>query len=169
MNMFPRRDFSRCSRVSLAMLLCVFVSRNAFCQLEHFKPNIFRGSVTRCAHPDEQHTPSEPSELTRQSSSSEAGRRYDFEEYRGVYRRLISDESWPRVLRIVVVGPSGETFRRDVQESVFKVLGWDPITVTVDERTRWQSVKLDVRFITPDDFCALHSDLQTIQGVQSVL
>ena len=49
-------------------------------------------------------------------------------------------------MRIVVVGPSGEGFRQDVQElrshlfmwpgvlecqdSVFKVLGWDPITVT---------------------------------------
>ena len=154
------------------VLSILVIRMYAFCQLGNREP-FGRGAVVRHANLHEHHEPSKPDEVTRQSSDDESenevGRRYNFEEYRGVYRRLISDESWPRVLRIVVVGPSGEAFRQNVQDSVFKVLGWDPITVTVDERTRWQSVKLDVRFITPDDFCALHSDLQTIKGVQSVL
>lgn len=97
------------------------------------------------------------------------GRNYNFEEYRGVYRRLISDETWPQVLRIVVVGPIGDAFRQTVEEATPKVLGWDPLSVIVNERTRWQSLKLDVRFTTPDDFCALHSYLKTIEGVKTVL
>mmetsp|Transcript_51049 Transcript_51049/g.114713 ORF Transcript_51049/g.114713 Transcript_51049/m.114713 type:complete len:178 (+) Transcript_51049:70-603(+) len=119
--------------------------------------------------PQPQHLGAESAGMREPEVVTQAPRSYNFEEYRGVYRRLISDETWPQVLRIVVVGPIGDEFRQTVEDAAPKVLGWDALTITVNTRTRWQSVKLDVRFTNPDDFCALHSYLKTIDGVKTVL
>ncbi|CAJ1372270.1 unnamed protein product [Effrenium voratum] len=164
--MVEASSLRRCVRASLAGVMVMVMQSYLFCLLGEHGASRLQGMARR----DSLHERSEVSRVVRQENDPDSGvSRYNFEEYRGIYKRLISDESWPRVMRIVVVGPRGDGFRQDVQDAVIKVLGWDPITVTVDERTRWQSMRLDIRFINPDDFCALHSYLQTIDGIQSVL
>eukprot|EP00931_Biecheleriopsis_adriatica_P044440 TRINITY_DN25424_c0_g1_i2.p1 TRINITY_DN25424_c0_g1~~TRINITY_DN25424_c0_g1_i2.p1 ORF type:complete len:164 (-),score=21.01 TRINITY_DN25424_c0_g1_i2:50-541(-) len=93
---------------------------------------------------------------------------FDMDEYGGLYRRL-EKETWPSTMRLVAVGPIGDEFREAVEASVVKVLGWDPVDIEVEKRSRWQSIRMKVRCITPDDFCALHSYLKTVDGVKSVL
>eukprot|EP00439_Symbiodinium_sp_Y106_P047625 s207_g6.t1 len=164
-------SYPRLTLLSLCGLLAAIAGRaDVFCQPRQPRDSARGVHLARCADPEHHDMTSlhfadarQSGEVGGSSSASQAvqapGRNYNFEEYRGVYRRLISDETWPQVLRIVVVGPIGDEFRQTVEEATPKVLGWDPLSVIVSERTRWQSLKLDVRFTNPDDFCALHRSL----------
>mmetsp|Transcript_38915 Transcript_38915/g.82876 ORF Transcript_38915/g.82876 Transcript_38915/m.82876 type:complete len:202 (-) Transcript_38915:77-682(-) len=102
-------------------------------------------------------------------SEPDASRGYDVDEYGSLWRALAKDRGWPSVQRFSAVGPIGEDFPQAVSKCVSEVLGWDPVKVSREPRTRWQAVRLEVRCMSPDDFCAIHSCLKRLDGVKSVL
>lgn len=96
-------------------------------------------------------------------------RGFDVEEYSRIWSALAQEKAWPSVHRFTVVGPVGDEFKRSAASTVTNTLGWDAESVTGELKSRWQSVRLDVRCATPDDFCALHSRLKSLPDVRFLL
>ncbi|CAE8654825.1 unnamed protein product, partial [Polarella glacialis] len=96
-------------------------------------------------------------------------RGFDVNEYHNIWKALSDEKAWPSVQRFSVVGPAGGDFAAAVQAQVADTLGHEPEKVATEPRQRWQSVRLDVRCATPDDFCALHSRLKSLEGVKFLL
>lgn len=96
-------------------------------------------------------------------------RGYDVNEYKSIWQALTQEKSWPSMQRFSVVGPAGDAFALSVQARVVETLGWDAAEVKTEPRSRWQSVRLEVRCTSPDDFCALHSNLKSLEGVRFLL
>ena len=101
----------------------------------------------------------------------DATRGYDVEEYAGVWHKLAqTDHPWPQRHTIAVVGPLSDEFAAAAVSCVHSVLGEAAGThVSREERTRWQSVRLQVVCKSPDDFCAVHSKLSRLDGVKMVV
>eukprot|EP00441_Pelagodinium_beii_P036886 CAMPEP_0197634488 /NCGR_PEP_ID=MMETSP1338-20131121/10568_1 /TAXON_ID=43686 ORGANISM="Pelagodinium beii, Strain RCC1491" /NCGR_SAMPLE_ID=MMETSP1338 /ASSEMBLY_ACC=CAM_ASM_000754 /LENGTH=182 /DNA_ID=CAMNT_0043206359 /DNA_START=67 /DNA_END=612 /DNA_ORIENTATION=- len=102
------------------------------------------------------------------SSNAERGpdpsRGFDVEEYRNIWSALSKERQWPSVQRFAVVGPAGGDFAAAVEARVAETLGRKPEQVSTEPRSRWQSVRMDVQCTSPDDFCALHSRLKSLEG-----
>ena len=93
------------------------------------------------------------------------------EEYAGVWHKLAqTDHPWPQRHTIAVVGPLSDEFAAAAETCVHSVLGEAAVPhVSREERTRWQSVRLQVVCKSPDDFCAVHSKLSRLDGVKMVV
>ena len=105
------------------------------------------------------------------SRAPDATRGYDVEEYAGVWSKLAqTDHPWPQRHTIAVVGPLSDEFAAAAEACVHSVLGEAAAAhVSREERTRWQSVRLQVVCKSPDDFCAVHSKLSRLDGVKMVV
>mmetsp|Transcript_95595 Transcript_95595/g.270306 ORF Transcript_95595/g.270306 Transcript_95595/m.270306 type:complete len:213 (-) Transcript_95595:173-811(-) len=103
------------------------------------------------------------------AAEPDASRGFDVAEYRGLWQVLAREKAWPSVQRFAVVGPAGEEFAGQVVACVVRTLCWDPVQVSSEPRSRWQSVRVEVRCTSPDDFCALHSNLKRLDGVRFIL
>ena len=105
------------------------------------------------------------------SDAPDASRGYDVEEYAGVWHKLAqTDHPWPQRHTIAVVGPLSDEFAAAAEACVHSVLGEAAVPhVSREERTRWQSVRLQVVCKSPDDFCAVHSKLSRLDGVKMVV
>uniref|UniRef100_A0A7S4VLV7 Uncharacterized protein n=1 Tax=Alexandrium monilatum TaxID=311494 RepID=A0A7S4VLV7_9DINO len=110
-----------------------------------------------------------PGSFPGAGAGPDPSRGYDVNEYKGIWNSLSQEQSWPSMQRFSVVGPAGEEFARTVQVRVVETLGWDAAEVKTEPRSRWQSVRLEVRCTSPDDFCALHSSLKSLEGVRFLL
>ena len=104
-------------------------------------------------------------------SKPDATRGYDVEEYAGVWHKLAQTEHpWPQRHTIAVVGPLSDDFAAAAETCVHSVLGEAAVPhVSREERTRWQSVRLQVVCKSPDDFCEVHSKLSRLDGVKMVV
>ena len=112
-----------------------------------------------------------PSRRCTNSDAPDATRGYDVEEYAGVWHKLAQTEHpWPQRHTIAVVGPLSDEFAAAAEACVHSVLGEAAVPhVSREERTRWQSVRLQVVCKSPDDFCAVHSKLSRLDGVKMVV
>ena len=92
------------------------------------------------------------------------------EQYAGVWHKLAqTDHPWPQRHTIAVVGPLSEEFAAAAEACVRSVLGEAAAHVSREERTRWQSVRLQITCKSPDDFCEVHSKLSRLDGVKMVV
>ena len=105
------------------------------------------------------------------SDAPDATRGYDVEEYAGVWHKLAQTEHpWPQRHTIAVVGPLSDDFAAAAETCVHSVLGEAAVPhVSREERTRWQSVRLQIVCKSPDDFCEVHSKLSRLDGVKMVV
>ena len=104
------------------------------------------------------------------SGAPDATRGYDVEQYAGIWQKLAQTEHpWPQRHTIAVVGPLSDEFAAAAEACVHSVLGEAAAHVSREERTRWQSVRLQVVCKSPDDFCAVHSKLSRLDGVKMVV
>mmetsp|Transcript_6371 Transcript_6371/g.11637 ORF Transcript_6371/g.11637 Transcript_6371/m.11637 type:complete len:165 (-) Transcript_6371:315-809(-) len=94
---------------------------------------------------------------------------YDVQEYGKIWQALSEEKEWPKVQRFSVIGPAGEEFLSSVKSLVLDTMGQPPEKIEVIPKTRFQSVRLDVRCASPDDFCLLHSRLKTIPNAKFLL
>eukprot|EP00420_Gonyaulax_spinifera_P022838 CAMPEP_0197916132 /NCGR_PEP_ID=MMETSP1439-20131203/81440_1 /TAXON_ID=66791 /ORGANISM="Gonyaulax spinifera, Strain CCMP409" /LENGTH=197 /DNA_ID=CAMNT_0043538127 /DNA_START=35 /DNA_END=628 /DNA_ORIENTATION=- len=139
-------------------------------------------SAAATAHDDSGPTPvpaaASTSLLTTMAASSGAtigtqgpdtSRGFDPVEYKNIWQALSQEKSWPSVQRFSVVGPAGEVFVKSVESCVVGALGWEPVEVSTQPRSKWQSVRIGVRCASPDDFCTVHSRLKGLDGVRFIL
>eukprot|EP00933_Yihiella_yeosuensis_P072845 TRINITY_DN81384_c0_g1_i1.p1 TRINITY_DN81384_c0_g1~~TRINITY_DN81384_c0_g1_i1.p1 ORF type:complete len:191 (-),score=27.27 TRINITY_DN81384_c0_g1_i1:116-688(-) len=101
--------------------------------------------------------------------SPDPTRGFSIDEYGSIWKALSNEKTWPSVQRFSVVGPMGDEFAGAVQAKVSETLGRQAENVAFEPRKKWQSVRLDVRCESPDDFCALHSGLKSLDGVKFLL
>ncbi|CAJ1383154.1 unnamed protein product [Effrenium voratum] len=100
----------------------------------------------------------------------DASRGYDVEEYAKIWHMLQEKtETWPCVQKFSIIGPAGDDFVAQVQEAVSSSLGAEAEKVSTVPKQRWQSVRLDVRCASPDDFCLLHSRLKSLPNARFLL
>lgn len=102
-------------------------------------------------------------------AAPDATRGYDVAEYAGVWNQLARGQPWPQSHTISVVGPANEEFAAAAEACVRDELGGDAVSVSRNERKRWQAVRLDVLCGSPDDFCAVHARLRRLEGVKMVV
>ncbi|OLQ04468.1 hypothetical protein AK812_SmicGene12445 [Symbiodinium microadriaticum] len=103
-----------------------------------------------------------------EAAGPDATRGYDVQEYGKIWQALAQEKQWPSVQRFSVIGPSGAEFLETVKGVVSSTTGEEPEKIEVVAKTRFQSVRLDVRCASPDDFCLLHSRLKSIPKARFV-
>jgi len=104
-----------------------------------------------------------------ETAGPDATRGYDIQEYGKIWQALAQEKQWPSVQRFSVIGPSGAEFLETVKGVVSSTTGGEPEKIEVVTKTRFQSVRLDVRCASPDDFCLLHSRLKSIPKARFLL
>lgn len=82
---------------------------------------------------------------------------------------LKQSHEWPHTQTVAVMGPVGSEFQRAVEECCGAASGCSIVETTVQAKSRWQSVRVSVRCLSPDDFCELHFRLSSLHGVRAVV
>ena len=98
----------------------------------------------------------------------DATRGYGVQEYEKMWHALSKEQTWPSIQRFSIIGPAGEDFLGTVNQTVEETLG-PPEKVSVVPKQRWQSVRLDVKCKSPDDFCLLHHRLKALPNARFLL
>ena len=88
--------------------------------------------------------------------------------YNGLWHNL-SREAWPNEQTLAVIGPVDTAFTELVKACSNETAGCEITSVSTTLKSRLQSVKLRVRCMTPDDFCALHSRLSALDNVKAIV
>uniref|UniRef100_A0A7S4V0R8 Uncharacterized protein n=1 Tax=Alexandrium monilatum TaxID=311494 RepID=A0A7S4V0R8_9DINO len=101
----------------------------------------------------------------RAGAKPDAGRGYNVTHYEKLWHTLHSQRRWPSEEAFSVLGPLGEDFSQAAEACALKELGQAAMKVAREDHPSWQSVQLQVHCSSPDDFCALHSCLNGIEGV----
>ena len=115
-----------------------------------------------------------PAPILRRHCSSradgpDASRGFDIVEYAGLWHALSRDSTWPSSRTIAVLGPGTDAFRSSVELCCRAAAGCEVLDLAVQQKVRWQSVRVRVHCGTPDDFCTLHSQLGTLEGVKAIV
>ena len=99
----------------------------------------------------------------------DASRGFDIAEYDGLWRALARDSAWPSDRSIAIVGPTGDAFRAAVEASCEAAAGCEVLRLKAQAKARWQSVRVLLRCTSPDDFCAVHSVLKSLDGTKAII
>ena len=103
------------------------------------------------------------------ASGPDPSRHYDIKQYEGLWHMLTQSHEWPHTQTIAVLGPVGREFQRAVEVCCGAASGCSIIETTTQAKSRWQSVRVSVRCLSPDDFCELHFRLSSLHGVKAVV
>lgn len=105
------------------------------------------------------------------AAAPDASRGFDVGAYDGLWRALSREPTWPSVQTVAVVGPAGDAFLDAAEATVGAAAGCAQLRITSKSvgQKRWQSVRIEVRCDSPDDFCDLHSRLSALDGTKAVV
>ena len=106
--------------------------------------------------------------LCSDGAGPDPSRGFDVTAYNGLWHNL-SREAWPNEQTLAVIGPVDTAFTELVKACSNETAGCEITSVSTTLKSRLQSVKLRVRCMTPDDFCALHSRLSALDNVKAIV
>lgn len=106
--------------------------------------------------------------LCSDGAGPDPSRGFDVTAYNGLWHNL-SREAWPNEQTLAVIGPADTAFTELVKACSNETAGCEITSVAITLKSRLQSVKLRVRCMTPDDFCALHSRLSALDNVKAIV